>query len=112
MTAAGWVVALGLAAGGETACERDVAFAIDAIGDASAKSQKPAKLLVKNAWSNAAKAGIKPGMEVVKVDSKPAAEWMKQRVAELADTISFSTDQQAFFFACHWGLAFPKGTKL
>lgn len=70
------------------------------------------KLLVKNAWAGAAAVGVKAGMEVVKVDGKPALEWITARTAELRDTQSWSTDQQAFFATCHWGLAFPAGTRL
>jgi len=70
------------------------------------------KLLVKNAWGSAAAAGVKPGMEVVKVDGKPALTWLAARTAELRDTASWSSDQQALFATCHWGLAFKPGTRL
>ncbi len=70
------------------------------------------KLVVKNAWKSAGDAGIRPGMELVKVDGRPAMEWMERRVAEISDLESFSTDQQAWFFACHQGLALKKGTRL
>jgi C-terminal processing protease CtpA/Prc len=70
------------------------------------------QLYVKNAFGEAAKAGIKPGMELKKVDGKPANDWIKARAAELADVECFSTEQQAFFFTCHQGLAFPKGTRV
>ena len=70
------------------------------------------KIYVKSSWSAAAGSGIKPGMEVLSVDGKPVAEWLQAKVEELSDTISFSTDQQAFFFACHWGLAGVKGSRL
>ncbi len=70
------------------------------------------KLLVKNSWSGAAAAGVTPGMEVVKVDGKPALAWIEARVAELRDWRSYSSDHQAFFAACHWGLEFEKGHRL
>jgi carboxyl-terminal processing protease len=70
------------------------------------------KLVVKSAWAGAAAAGVKPGMEVVKVDGKAGLDWIAARVAELRDTECWSTDQHAFFAACHWGLAFPVGTRL
>lgn len=70
------------------------------------------KLHVKNAWRSAAGAGIKPGMEVVRIDGWPALEWMEKRVEELSDVQGFSTDHQAFFAACHQGLAFPEGTRI
>lgn len=70
------------------------------------------KIYVKNAWSNAARKDIKAGDEVVKIDGEKALEWMEARVAEISEFASFSTDQQAFFFACHWGLCGPQGSEL
>lgn len=70
------------------------------------------RLYVKNAFGEARKAGIKAGMELKKVDGKAANDWIRARAAELADVECFSTEQQAFFFACHQGLAFPKGTRV
>lgn len=70
------------------------------------------KIYVKNAWSTAEANGIEPGMQVVKVDGQPVAKWLEARVEELSDKISFSTDHQAFFYACHWGLAQPVGTRM
>lgn len=67
---------------------------------------------VKNAWGPAAASGLKPGMEVLAFDGMPAAKWLTQRQAQLADRISFSTPQQADFFTCHWGLADAPGTRL
>lgn len=68
-------------------------------------------VFVKNAWGPAAGAGIQPGMQIVKVDGKPALAWLQQRTEELRDLISFSTEQHAFFYACHWGLADVSGTR-
>ena len=70
------------------------------------------KIFIKNSWSAAKAAGIAPGMEVVKVNRKPVDDWLDGRIATLSDTISFSTDHQAFFYACHWGLQDPRGTKM
>jgi len=70
------------------------------------------KILVKNAWSNAEKEGIKAGDEVVKIAGKPAEKWLAERIVELSDVFSFSTDQHAFFYACHRGLGGPAGSKL
>jgi len=67
---------------------------------------------VKNAWSSAAASGLKPGMEIVKIAGKPALKWLEARIEELRDTHSFSTDGQASFYACHWGLAEPAGSRL
>ncbi len=70
------------------------------------------KLYVKNAWSAAKAAGVTPGMEIVKVNKEPATEWLDNRVDTIADLMSFSTDQQAHFYACHWGLKDPSGTEI
>lgn len=69
------------------------------------------RLYVKNAWNAAKEAGVAPGMEVVRVDGKPAAEWLDARIAETSDLVSFSTPQQAFFHACHWGLSDEVGSE-
>src|SRR5262249_15035187 len=70
------------------------------------------RLVVKNVFAEAQKAGVKPGMALVAVDGKPADDWMKARIAELADVGGFSTEQHAFFHACHQGLEFPSGTRV
>jgi hypothetical protein len=70
------------------------------------------RIFVKNAWNDAERAGIAPGMEVLEVNGQPAARWLEQRIEELSDTHSFSTPQHAFFFACHWGLSDYPGTRL
>jgi carboxyl-terminal processing protease len=67
------------------------------------------KILVKTVYGDAAKSGIEAGWELVKVDDVPVQKWLAARVAKLRDTGSFSTDHQAFFTACHWGLAEPPG---
>jgi len=69
------------------------------------------KILIKNVWSSAKSSGIEPGMTVLQVDGTPVDAWLDKRIEELRDTHSFSTDQQAFFYACHWGLADAKGTR-
>jgi carboxyl-terminal processing protease len=70
------------------------------------------KLYVKNAFGEAKQAGVEPGSRLVAVDGRPAEKWLTSRVAELRDVIGFSTDTQALFFACHQGLAFPRGTRV
>jgi hypothetical protein len=70
------------------------------------------KVFVKNAWGAAAGVGLAPGMEVTAIAGVPAAQWLQQRTAALADLISFSTPQQAMFFTCHQGLADAPGTRL
>jgi len=70
------------------------------------------RLYVKSTWNNAAAAGLQPGMEVLEVDGIPAARWLERRLEELCDMVSFSTEQQAFAYATHWGLAEYKGATL
>jgi carboxyl-terminal processing protease len=70
------------------------------------------KLYVKNVWNEAERVGLQPGMEIVEVNGQPAMKWLDARIAELSDLWSFSTPQQAFYFACHQGLADYPGTKL
>lgn len=70
------------------------------------------RILVKNAWSDAAEVGVEAGMEVLAVDGVKVGKWLDQRIAEIRDLQSFSTDQAAFYNACHWGLAHPVGTRL
>lgn len=70
------------------------------------------KIFVKNVWNAAEQVGLEVGSEVLSVDGQPAAKWLDARIAKLRDTISFSTDQQASFFACHWGLAQPAGSRI
>jgi len=69
------------------------------------------QIYIKNVWGAAKSAGLKPGMELSKVGGKPANKWLENRTAELRDLWSFSTDHQAFFYACHWGLADVAGTR-
>jgi C-terminal processing protease CtpA/Prc len=70
------------------------------------------RILVKNAWSAAASAGITPGMQVTAVDGVPVEKWLEAKIAERGDLMSFSTDHQAFFAACHWGLARDRGSPM
>lgn len=70
------------------------------------------KILLKNTFGTAEDVGLKPGMEVLTVDGVGVDKWLDARIAELRDTQSFSSDQQAFFNATHWGLAMPIGTRM
>ncbi|MFV1958918.1 MAG: S41 family peptidase [Planctomycetota bacterium] len=69
-------------------------------------------IYVKSAWSNAKRSGVKPGMQVLTIDKEEANRWMAKRVEALGEYLSFSTDQQAFYFACHWGLGGPAGSRI
>ncbi len=66
-------------------------------------------VLIKNAWGDAAKSGVRPGMRVVEVDGEKVEDWISTRMTELRDLRSFSTDHQAEFNLFHWGLAGPEG---
>ncbi|MFQ5845761.1 MAG: S41 family peptidase, partial [Planctomycetota bacterium] len=70
------------------------------------------KILVKSGFAKAAASGVEPGMELVAVEGVPAAKWLDQRTTELRELRGFSTDQQGFFFTCHWGLGGPAGSRL
>ncbi len=70
------------------------------------------KIFVKNSWGQARGAGIKPGYEIVSVNGKKALAWLEERVAERSERQSFSTDHQAFWAGCAWGLAEPVGTRV
>ncbi len=70
------------------------------------------KLYIKNTWNDAERVGLAPGMELISVGGQPANVWLDARIAEICDQHSFSTTQQAFFYACHWGLEDHPGTKL
>lgn len=70
------------------------------------------KLYVRAAFGDAAQRGIQPGMEVLRIDSKPAGEWLAARVQTMADERGYSTRHQATYAACHWGLADWEGTRI
>ena len=70
------------------------------------------KLYIKNTFGSAAASGLKPGMELLEVNGKPARAWLATRTAELCDLLSFSTPQHADFNVCHHGLADVAGTRL
>jgi len=66
---------------------------------------------IKNSWSGSAELGIEPGMQVLKIDGVAAPKWLDARREMCAERNSFSTEAQADFYACHWGLAEPAGTR-
>ena len=68
------------------------------------------KVYVKNCWSASKDCGIGPGMEIVKVDGLPAMKWLDAKIAEMREFRGYSTDEQAFYAACHWGLGADQGT--
>ena len=69
-------------------------------------------IYVKNSFAAARGAGVRPGMQVVKIDGKPTRDWLDAKIKETSDITGFSTDQQALFHAFHWGLGAPAGSKM
>ena len=53
-----------------------------------------------------------PSIQAGKVDDVPIDDWLADKITEVSQFVSFSTDHQAFFYACHWGLSEPIGTRL
>lgn len=70
------------------------------------------KVYVRAAFGEAAERGIEVGMEVAKIDGVPARTWVERKAEEKRDTTGYSTDHQAIYAACHWGLADRAGTKI
>ncbi len=70
------------------------------------------RVYVRHAFRSAAQLGIETGMEVVKIDGLPAYDWLRKRVATLRDDRGYSTDHQALYAACHWGMADQEGTQI
>src|SRR5688572_21491200 len=66
-------------------------------------------IFVKNSFATALAAGVRPGMQVVSIDGEAARDWLAANMEKAADIMSFSTEQQAFYRACHWGLGKPVG---
>ncbi|WP_206026205.1 S41 family peptidase [Roseimicrobium sp. ORNL1] len=64
------------------------------------------KVYVSAAYDRVAEQGMGPGTEVVKIDGVPVLEWLRKRAKEKQDEGSgYSTEHQALYAACHWGLA-------
>lgn len=70
------------------------------------------RVYIRYAFRSAAQLGIATGMEVVKIDGLPAFDWLQKRVATLRDDRGYSTDHQALYAACHWGMADQEGTQI
>jgi C-terminal processing protease CtpA/Prc len=71
-----------------------------------------AKVHVRQAWAQAAQEDLASGQEVLSIDGRPARAWLDAKVAEMRDTTGYSTDHQALYAACHWGMAGPEGSKM
>lgn len=63
------------------------------------------KVFVRQGFGSAARRGIEIGMEIARIDGTPARAWLTRRVEQLRAENGYSTDQQALYAACHWGLA-------
>lgn len=63
------------------------------------------KAYVRTAFGDAETAGVKTGMEVVKIDGKPAMDYLKSARDRLCDERGYGTDHAAMYYACHTGLA-------
>ena len=71
------------------------------------------KVLVRTAFKESKSAGIDAGMLVSKIDNTSALEWLKRRVEVMRERgEGFSTDHQALYAACHFGLADWEGTRI
>ncbi len=70
------------------------------------------KVYVRGAFGEAAERGVEAGMEVQKIDGVPAKTWLERKAEEKRDLTGYSTDHQALYAACHWGLADWSGTKI
>ena len=69
------------------------------------------KVYAKVSGSEAHEVGIESGCEILKAEDMPVMKWLEQRVETLRDRHSFSTDHQAMFYACHWGLSGPRDSR-
>jgi len=69
-------------------------------------------VFVRTAFGAAADLGVKAGQRVTTIDGQPARSWLEMKVAEMRDDTGYSTDHQALYAACHWGLAEWEGTPI
>ena len=69
-------------------------------------------VFVRLAFKDAESAGLKSGQRVTAIDGIPARQWLEQKVAKLRETEGYSTDHQALYAACHWGLADWEGSAI
>ncbi|MFT5200529.1 MAG: carboxyl-terminal processing protease [Planctomycetota bacterium] len=70
------------------------------------------KYYIRNVRGDAAELGLKPGMEILKVNKEKVSAWFEARREFLCDTNSFSTDHHADHYALNWGLAHERDTRL
>ncbi len=70
------------------------------------------KYYIRNVRGDAKELGLKPGMEVLKVDKEKASKWFEARSGFLRDTTSFSTEHHADFYILSKGMAHAKDTRI
>lgn len=70
------------------------------------------KAYVRTAFGDAQTAGVKAGMEVMKIDGKSAIEYLKAARDRLCDERGYGTDHAAMYYACHTGLADWEGESI
>ncbi len=69
-------------------------------------------VFIRLAFKDAEAAGLKSGQKITAIDGVPARQWLDQKAAKMRETEGFSTDHQALYAACHWGLADWEGTSI
>jgi carboxyl-terminal processing protease len=70
------------------------------------------KVYIREAFGPAAQRGFEIGIEATKIDGLPAYDWLCQRVDKMREMEGYSTDHQAFYAACHWGMGEAEGTPI
>jgi len=70
------------------------------------------RVYVRQAFGPAAERGLKIGQQVLRIDDSPAREWLRRCAEKKSDDTGYSTDHQALYAACHWGLADWAGTPI
>ncbi|MHC4380920.1 MAG: S41 family peptidase, partial [Planctomycetota bacterium] len=70
------------------------------------------KFYVKAVAGAARDAGVLPGSEILKMDGEKPENWLEAKIEVGRELISWSTDHQAFFWATHWGLSGPQGSRM
>jgi glutamate carboxypeptidase len=70
------------------------------------------EVYVRQAWGEAAARGVRVGQQVTRIEDLAARTWLTRRVEQLRDEQGYSTDPQALYAACHWGLADWEGTRI
>ncbi len=70
------------------------------------------KVFVRQAFGPSHDQGVAIGAEVTAIDGQPVHDWLNACVIKMRDDRGYSTDHQALYAACHWGLADFEGTPI